>query len=207
MMLPRLHVVTDDRTLERPDIGARATDLLRAHGARLALHLRGRATDAARLYTLAATLVDAAADGGGAVLVNDRVDVALAARADGVQLGTGSIPVADARALLGDGRPIGRSLHGLPGAADRGADFLVFGTVHASASHPGRPGAGETALAACVAAAGVPVIGIGGFDAERAAAARAAGAHGVAAIRAVWDAADPVEAAAALLDALESAGP
>ena len=78
------------------------------------------------------------------LFVNDRVDVALAAGADGVQLGEDGIPVETARSLAGDGLLIGRSVHSVESALDAsraGADVVVFGTVFATASHPHvRPG-------------------------------------------------------------------
>jgi thiamine-phosphate pyrophosphorylase len=79
-----------------------------------------------------------------------------------------------------------------------GADFLVVGSVYPTASHPGRAAAGP-ALIRAAAALGRPVIAIGGMDAARAVEMREAGAWGVAAIRALWDAADPAAAAMALL--------
>ena len=79
-----------------------------------------------------------------------------------------------------------------------GADFLLVGNVYPTTTHPGRPGAGLE-LVRGAAALGRPVIAIGGIDAARATEARAAGAYGVAAITALWRAADPAAAALALL--------
>jgi len=67
-------------------------------------------------------------------------------------------------------------------AADEGADYLVFGPVFETASHPGRPARGLEALAEVAAAVPIPVLAIGGIDAERARACREAGAAGFAAI-------------------------
>jgi thiamine-phosphate pyrophosphorylase len=117
-----------------------------------------------------------------------------------VQLGTTDLAPADARRLLPRGW-IGRSVHDPAEAAaavEEGADFLLVGSVYPTASHPGRPAAGLE-LVRAAAAFGRPVVAIGGMDAERAARARDAGAYGVAAIGALWDAADPAAAAAALL--------
>ncbi|MDQ3139002.1 MAG: thiamine phosphate synthase, partial [Gemmatimonadota bacterium] len=118
----------------------------------------------------------------------------------GVQLGGGDLAPADARRVFGRGW-IGRSVHGseeAKAAVAEGADFLVVGNVYETASHPGRPAAGIELVRAAVAL-GRPVIAIGGIDAARAREAHAAGAYGVAAIAALWWAADPAAAALALL--------
>jgi len=79
-----------------------------------------------------------------------------------------------------------------------GADYLLVGNVYETSSHPGRPGKG-LGLVRDAASLGLPVIAIGGMDAARAAEAQEAGAYGVAAIAALWWAADPAAAALALL--------
>jgi thiamine-phosphate pyrophosphorylase len=135
-----------------------------------------------------------------AVFVSGRPDVAAAVGAHGVQLAGDDLSPADARQVLGPGW-IGRSVHGEAEAEDavaEGADFLMVGSVYESASHPGQRSAG-LGLVRAAAALGRPVIAIGGIDAARAREAREAGAYGVAAIRALWWAADPAAAALALL--------
>jgi len=119
------------------------------------------------------------------VVVSARADLALAAGAAGVHLPERDLPVAGVRRLLGAGRLVGRSVHSAEAAARAGADgadYVVFGSVFASASHPGQPAAGLEELARVVAAAGIPVLAIGGVDGDRAAACVAAGAAGFAAI-------------------------
>ena len=119
------------------------------------------------------------------VVVSARADLALAAGAAGVHLPEHDLPVAAARRLLGAGRLIGRSVHSVAAALEaeaEGADYLVFGSVFASATHPGQPAAGLEALRRVAEAVRIPVLAIGGVDAERAAACRAAGAAGFAAI-------------------------
>jgi thiamine-phosphate pyrophosphorylase len=119
------------------------------------------------------------------VVVSGRVDLALASGAAGVHLPERDLPVAAARRLLGAGRLVGRSVHSVVAAveaAEAGADYVVFGSVFASSSHPGRPAAGLEALRRVAAAVRVPVLAIGGVDGERAAACLAAGAAGFAAI-------------------------
>jgi thiamine-phosphate diphosphorylase len=207
-MLPRLHVVTDDEVLASPEFAGRAEAVLVAGGADVALHLRGHGTTAAVLESLGERLVAAALRSGGWLLVNDRIDVAMAVRANGVQLGAASLPVTDARALLGAGARIGYSAHdaeeALLAAAD-GADFVVMGTIYRSASHPDVAPAGVAALRACAARAGVPVIAIGGVTPAHVAETAAAGAHGVAVLGGVWSAADSALAVVAYRTELDAA--
>jgi thiamine-phosphate pyrophosphorylase len=118
------------------------------------------------------------------VVVNDRMDIALAAGADGVHLrADGPVP-ARARALAPPEWTIGRSVHSAREArTSEGADYLLFGTVFPSPSKAsGGPTQGVGPLSEAVAAAAVPVLAIGGITIERAAAVRRAGAGGVAAI-------------------------
>jgi thiamine-phosphate diphosphorylase len=197
--MKRLHLVTDDAVLEDADFAQKAAAVLEACGADVALHLRGHATRAAVLCELGEYLSAAALRTGAWLLVNDRIDVAMAVRSNGVQLGAASLPIAGARLLLGAGAVIGYSAHGalesVQAAAD-GADFVLAGTVYASASHPGRSPAGLELLRSCAERAPVPIIAIGGVTAERVAEVASAGAHGVAVLGGVWHAADPAAAAA-----------
>lgn len=195
-IVPPLHVVTDDAVLGRADFLRRAMRVIEAGGPLLVLHLRGPRSSARRLFEVARALRDALYGTDGWLVVNDRVDVARAARADGVQLGARGLAVEDARRLLGPDGVLGASVHSADGArAARagGADFVVAGTVWETASHPGRPGAG-TGLVREIAALGMPTIAIGGVTAARAGRARDAGAAGVAVLRGVWDAPDPAAA-------------
>jgi thiamine-phosphate pyrophosphorylase len=119
------------------------------------------------------------------VLVSSRVDLVLASGAAGVHLPEGDLPAAAARRLLGRDRLLGRSVHSVEAArqaAEEGADYLIFGPVFATSSHPGRSPAGMAALSEVTAAVTIPVLAIGGVDAERAKACREAGAAGFAAI-------------------------
>lgn len=121
------------------------------------------------------------------VLVNDRVDVAIAAGAAGAQLRGDGMPVEDVRRLLAPLEMlIGRSVHAPPEAglaADAGADLVLFGTVFPTSSKaPGHPVAGVAGLAAAVRACAVPVLAVGGVTAANVRAVAGAGAAGVAAI-------------------------
>ena len=165
-----------------------------------AVQLRDKELPGRALLALAERLRLATARTGALLFVNDRVDVALAVGADGVQLGTGSMPVDVARRLLPAGTLIGVSTHA-PGEASAGADFALFGPVWATPSKTGAQG--EDRLREAVRAAAIPVLAIGGVTAEHVAAARAAGAAGVAVIRAILAAPDPRTATRALLAALD----
>lgn len=186
-----------------------------AAGARaIAVQLREKDLPARDLYELACALHAVCASYGAALLVNDRVDVAIAAEVDGVHLAGGSYGAADARALLGPGRLVGISTHA-PGevaiAAREAADFAVFGPVFEPLSKAGYgPARGaEELVGACGAGGGMPVLALGGITAERVAELGGAAAleersrpAGVAVIGAVMGADNPGAATRALLAAL-----
>jgi thiamine-phosphate pyrophosphorylase len=206
VVIPRLHVITNDAVLQQPGFLNDAAAVLRALPGRVALHIRARELPAATLFQIVSQLAPVAAAAGAALLVNDRVDVALTAHAHGVQLGVRSLPVTSARQLLGD-RLIGYSAHSAQecaAAAQDGADFLFAGSIYPTASHAGVAPAGIPLLEACVSSCAAPVLAIGGVEAGRVAEVRRAGAHGAAVIRAVWRAPDPVHAAQELARLLES---
>jgi len=144
---------------------------------------------------------------GALFLVNDRVDLALAAEADGVHLGQGDLPLPVARRLLGPDRLIGCSTHApeqLHRAVAEGCDYVGVGPVNATPTKPGREPVGLTYVAAAAAESSVPFFAIGGIDLGNLGAVVAAGARRVAVVRAISAASDPRAASAALLDALAS---
>ena len=119
------------------------------------------------------------------VLISSRCDVVLATGSAGVNLPESDISVAAARSILGR-RVVGRSVHSIPSAqqAEREvADFVIFGPVWESASHPDSHPAGLAALTQVVRSVGIPVLAIGGVTEERVAELLASGAAGYAAIR------------------------
>jgi thiamine-phosphate diphosphorylase len=127
------------------------------------------------------------------IIVNDRLDVALAAGAHGVHLRGTSFDAARVRAAVATGSQgsteflIGRSVHSVDEAlaaeTGGGLDYLIFGTVFPSTSKPeGHPVAGPEALRAAVAACRLPILGIGGITLENVDGIAATGATGVAAI-------------------------
>jgi thiamine-phosphate pyrophosphorylase len=197
--------------LSRGGFEARAREVLEAGSSEIALHLRGPATDGATLYALAQELLPRARDAGALLIVNDRLDVALALDVHGAHVGHRSLGVGSARALLGDGRLLGASVRDAAEAriaGGEGADFVFLGTIFPTPSHPGYAGMGLEALEAVArSVSGWPsVVAIGGIDPARAAEVLGAGAHGVAVVRGVWDSRDPTEAVQRYRDALASAG-
>ena len=118
------------------------------------------------------------------VVISSRCDIAIASGAAGVNLPESDISAHDARALLRHGL-VGRSVHS-PEAAERaqveGADFVIFGPVWESASHPGQAPVGLDALARVAGAVRIPVLAIGGVSDARIAECLRAGAAGYAAI-------------------------
>ncbi len=208
-MLPRLHIVTDDAVLSDRHFVQRARAVLEAGGPRIALHVRGHDTPTARLFRCAEAAHAAGSRTGALVVVNDRVDVALACGASGLQLGRGSLPVPDARMLFTAGA-IGYSAHGADEAASAvaaGADFVLFGSVWPTATHPDARAAGMQGLEAAVRATTAPTIGIGGVTPARVQEAAAGGAWGVAVLSGVWNAADAADATVSYLHALDAAYP
>jgi thiamine-phosphate pyrophosphorylase len=186
-----------------------ASEIQTAGAAALALHLRLPSLSGRVLYEAARSASEAAAAAGGWCVVNSRPDIALAAGAQGVQLGRTAVgPERVSRWVAGRLR-IGASVHGADQAlraARNGANYVVLGTIFATPTHPGRAAAGLSSVARCRAVlddAGfghVGLVAIGGIDAARARAVREAGADGLAVVRAVWEAADPVLAARQLID-------
>lgn len=138
------------------------------------------------------------------VVVNDRADVALAARAHGVHLGASDVDPASVRRFASS-LLVGvtcRDEAEVRAAADVGADYAGVGPVFASSSKADLPvPLGLTGLGAAVGG-GLPVIGIGGISVGAARSVVEAGAVGVAVIGAIWGAVDPVAAAGALATAV-----
>jgi len=209
-VIPKLHVVTDDQILARPDFEIRALEVCEVfeapRAADGALHLRGPRTTGRRLTHLARILCEPAAASGVTLLVNDRVDIALAVSPAGVHLGSRSLPPTEARRLLGASCLLGVSVHNekeAGEAAESGADYLFLGPLFETPSHPGVAAVGAELMDGVFSRVDIPVVGIGGVTPERTAAVLASGAHGVAAIRGIWDAPSPPDAVQAYLDAVE----
>lgn len=171
------------------------------------VQLRAKTMPAGEQLALASALGGLCRTHDAAFLVNDRVDIALAAGSHGVHLGERSLPPPVARRLLPPGALVGVSVHSLAGAeaaAAAGADYLMFGNVYPTASHPGRPGAGVDALAQIVAAVDMPVLAVGGITPANVLDVLATGCAGVAVISAILQAPDPARAAAAFREQMDA---
>ena len=139
-------------------------------------------------------------------IVNDHLDLAIEAGADGVHLGQDDLPIAAARARWNG--ILGLSTHSLEQALEaeaNGADYIGVGPVYATPTKPGRPAVGVELVEAVAPLVSIPWFAIGGIDGERLDAVLAAGATRVAVVRAVCDAADPAAAAAEMLLRIQQA--
>jgi len=185
----------------------RQVAMLAAAGVRF-FQLRAKSLDDASLLTRAVAAVAAARESGGLVVVNDRADVAVAADADGVHLGTHDLPLAAARQLLGTARLLGRTAHSFAEAAAAraaGADYLGVGPCFPSPTKTFAGFATPEFLASVARELPLPAFAIGGIDAARLPDVLATGLSRVAVASAVTTAADPATAAAALLAELAAA--
>ena len=200
----RLFLVTDrHQTKGRPLVPLLQRVLTAAAPA---IQLRERDLSAKELVTLAREVQDVMAARRSQLLINDRIDVALALEGVGVHLRSNSLPVSVARQVLGTQRLLGISVHAVEEAVQvesQGADYIVLGPIYETPSKQmfGPPLGIHTLERACRLVR-LPIIGIGGVTAARAREMRRAGAFGVAVITAVLGAADVESATRELLDAV-----
>ena len=140
------------------------------------------------------------------LLINDRIDVALAVEADGAQLGNTSIPIESARNLLGPEKLIGASVHVLTEATEAersGADFILFGPVYFTPSKAAYgPPQGLTALKQIVEKISSPIYAIGGIKPQNIEETQRTGIRGVALISAILNSDNPRAAARRILQQL-----
>ncbi|HLH76913.1 MAG TPA: thiamine phosphate synthase [Candidatus Binataceae bacterium] len=205
-----LYLITD-RTLVEPARLLEVCDAALAAGAAfshpnpVALQLRDKELDAGPLLELALALKAICRRWNARLLINERIDVALAADGDGVHLPAQSVSPAAARRLLGPNALIGISTHSrneIEQGAAAGADFAVFGPVYPSISKPGYNRAvGLEGLRAACRGSSIPVFALGGISSVRAAELAATGAAGIALIGAIMQAPQPGVATAEILRA------
>jgi len=197
----RVYLITDRRQAPGEDIVQAVAWAL--DGGIRAVQLREKDLAGKELYQLADRMRALTARYGARLLVNDRVDVAMAVGADGVHLGGSSIPASAARRLLGEEALIGCSTHNareLREAAEQGADFATFGPVYPTPSKAAYgPPVGVIALAKACRETAIPLFALGGVNKENAGEVILAGAFGIALISGVVAAADPRGAAAELV--------
>ena len=197
---PLLCFVTDRKRCLGRDL-EEVVDEAVAHGAGM-VQLREKDLSARDLYDLGERVKDAIAVRA-KFIVNDRIDVALALKADGVQLPEDGMPVAEARRIVGPNMLIGRSVHSVGVAVEAqldGADFLIAGTIFPSPSHPGGPAQGTNFLRAVHREVSLPILAIGGVTSHNVSEVMEAGCSGVAVISAISEAVDPGAAASSLVN-------
>jgi thiamine-phosphate pyrophosphorylase len=200
-----LYLITDrNQTMGRP-----LADVIRAalDGGIKAVQLREKDLGSRELFQLASEMRSLTSRYGAKLIINDRIDVALATGADGVHLGAGSIPVAEARRLAGRSLLIGYSAHSATEACSAetdGADFVTFGPVYQTPSKAayGAP-LGVSALKTACERLTVPLYALGGVKQFNIPDLMAAGASGVALISAIMSAADPEKETVSLLKTIE----
>ena len=185
--------------LDRDDEALARALVREARVLQVRLKPRGQPLDAAALVRIARMARRICDDAGAALIINDRVDVALAADADGVHLGQTDLPIEEARRLAPD-LWIGISTHNLAqvrAAVEVGADYLGFGPVFATTTKENPdPVQGLDGLRAAVAeASGHPVVAIGGITPSQVSNVYRTGAHAICAIGAVNHARDPLDSA------------
>jgi thiamine-phosphate diphosphorylase len=202
-LVPVIHAVTTDEIVARTDFVRRAAAVMRGLGTRGAVQVRAPRTSGSRVYEVASMLAELQQSTGAWVVVTDRVDIAVATHARGVQLTSRSIGVADALAVAPD-VAIGASAHSLAeaqSACEAKATWLVVGQL----TDEHNRAVGPRVLRDLVAQCTLPVVVIGGVTPGHVAGLRAIGVHGIAAIRGVWDVENAEAAAAEYLAAYDAA--
>ncbi len=205
-MDPTLYVVLD-RTAAR---GRDLDDLLAAvidGGCRM-VQLREKEWPSGRLLPVARRLRERCGRAGVTFVVNDRVDLAVAAEADAVHLGQDDLPARVARPLLRAGMLLGVSTHDAEqarAACEDGADYVAVGSMFPTATKPEFQLVGPALIRKLRGEIRVPLVGIGGITHENVADVVRAGADGIAVISAVCAAPDPTAATRRFLDLIRSA--
>ena len=147
---------------------------------------------------------------GALFIVNDRIDIAAAAAADGVHLGQHDLPMDVARSMLGPDKIIGRSTTNpteLKRALDEKADYIGVGPVHETPTKPGKSASGNEYVRYAAQHATMPWFTIGGLNADNLGPTLAAGATRVAVVRALMQADDPTEIARSLVQQTQQTRP
>lgn len=199
-----LYLITDRTQTAGRELPAVVADAL-AGGVR-AVQLREKDLSSRHLFDLALTLRQLTRSHNSHLLINDRLDIALAVGADGVHIGAGSIPVEHARRILGPQALIGYSAHSVAEAVraeKNGASFVTFGPVYPTPSKARfGPPLGVAKLAEAVRNLTIPVFALGGIKESFVTTTMASGCHGVALISALISAVNPYDAAQSIVNVL-----
>jgi thiamine-phosphate pyrophosphorylase len=203
----RLHVLTDT-VLQSRFTHTELTRLAIAGGADT-IQFRQKQGSTGEMIEVARNMKRLCAEAGVTFIVNDRLDVAVAAEADGVHLGQEDFPIPMGREILGKDRIVGGSAATMEEAQkclSEGADYVGFGPVFPTSSKDDAgPVSGIEILKQVVEAISVPIIAIGGISAENTSEVLSAGAHGIAVISAVCCQENPQQATSGLYQALHTA--
>jgi thiamine-phosphate pyrophosphorylase len=202
----KLHVLTDTVLQSRfshLELARMAID-----GGADTIQFRQKSGSTWDMIAIARKLKELCTKAGVPLVVNDRVDVAIASDADGVHLGQEDFPIALARKLLGEDMIIGGSavtLEDARGCLTEGADYVGFGPVYPTSSKPDASSpTGIELMKKVIRTVPLPLIAIGGIHAQNVPEVMHAGAHGIAVISAVCCQADPKQATLVLSQALRT---
>ncbi len=199
----RLYLITGDRGDEVET--ARIVEAALEGGATV-IQLRKKSMPMLEQYRLALALRILTREHEALLIINDHADLAIAADADGVHLGQDDLPPAAVRSLPGfEARLIGRSTHSFAQAQHAvhdGTDYVAVGPVYPTPTKEGRPAVGTALVSRVAGIIDRPWVAVGGIELDNVATVVDAGAAAVAVVRAVYDAADPAEAARRLHEAL-----
>lgn len=205
LRLPTLCLITDRQRCGESPLEDVVSEAIKG-GVNL-IQLREKDLPTGELLTLAMRLREVTR-GRALLVINDRLDVAMAAGADGVHLPENGLPVAIARWLLGQHTLIGRSVHSEEAATEAeqaGADYVQLGTIYATESKPDAKPAGPDLVRKVSGAVTIPVLAVGGVRPDNAAEVIEAGASGASVISAIQGADDPQAAARQLVEAMSEA--
>lgn len=203
----RLYAVTDRRALPAGVTLAQAVEAA-LDGGVTCLQLREKEASAGEILALARTLLPLCRARRVPLLINDRVDIALAAGADGVHLGQEDLPLPEARALLGPDRILGATAHTVEEALRaqaEGADYLGVGAMFPTGTKTNTiPTSADTLKAIC-AAVSIPVVAIGGVTAQNLPTLAGTGIAGAAVVSAIFSQSDLAASARTLRAAADLA--
>ena len=203
----RLYAVTDRRALPVGVTLAQAVEAALVGGV-TCLQLREKEASAGEILTLARTLLPLCRARRVPLLINDRVDIALTAGADGVHLGQEDLPLPEARALLGPDRILGATAHTVAEALRAqaaGADYLGVGAMFPTGTKTDTVPTSADTLKAICAAVSIPVVAIGGVNAQNLPTLAGTGIAGAAVVSAIFSQSDLTAAARALRTAADLA--
>ena len=196
----RLYAITDRRALPAGVTLAQAVEAALVGGV-TCLQLREKEASAGEILTLARTLLPLCRARRVPLLINDRVDIALAAGADGVHLGQEDLPLPEARPLLGPDRILGATAHTVDEALRaqaEGADYLGVGAMFPTGTKTDTVPTSADTLKAICAAVSIPVVAIGGVNAQNLPTLAGTGIAGAAVVSAIFSQGDLTVAARTL---------